>query len=70
MLFLIALTGVAVSWFIQEGLSLRFVSVTTGSLEGFLVLSGLSLALLSVCPFGGLTPRLGRVLIFSRLGYV
>ena len=66
--YFVAFVGVAFSWFIQEGLSLRFVSVTTGCLEGFLVLSGLSLALLSVCPFGGLTPRVGRVLIFFRLG--
>ena len=44
------LKGVGVSWFIYEDLSLRFVKVTTGCLEGFLVLSGLSLALFNVQP--------------------
>ena len=36
----VAFVGVASSLFIQEGLSLRFVSVTTGHLEGFLLLLG------------------------------
>ena len=59
MFFLVVLIGVEVSWFIHEGLSFRFVRVTTGGLEGFLVLSGLSLALFNVLPWGGANAKVG-----------
>ena len=37
-------------------------------LDGIFKVSGLSLVLLSVLPLGGLTPRLGRVVILSIFG--
>ena len=70
MFFFVVLMGVDVFGFIHEGLSFRFVRVTVGCLEGFLVVSGLSLALFRVLPWGGLMPRLGWVVILARLGWV
>ena len=71
MIFLfVVLIGVDVSGSIHEGLSFRLFRVTVGRLDGFLVVSGLSLALFRVLPWGGLMPRLGCVVILSRLGWV
>ena len=53
------LVGVDVSGSNQDGFSLRLDTVTVECFEGIFVVSGLSLALLSVLPLGGLTPRLG-----------
>ena len=64
------LVGVDISGSNQNGLSVRLDTVTIEWLEGIFMVSGLSLALLSVLPLGGLTPRLGRVVIFSMLGLV
>ena len=47
------LVGVDVSGSIQDGLSLKLDTVTVERLEGIFVVSGLSLALLSVLPRGG-----------------
>ena len=44
--------------------------VKVGCLDGIFTVSGLSLVLLSVLPLGGLTPRMGRVVILSMLGIV
>ena len=42
--------------------------VRVGCLEGIFTVSGLSLVLLRVLPLGGLTPKLGRVVILSIIG--
>ena len=64
------LVGVGLSEFIHDGCSIMSSRVKVGHLEGIFIVSGLSLALLSVLPLGGLTPRLGRVVILSMLGLV
>ena len=71
-------SGVEDSWshlgeilvFSHDGESLRFGSVTVRHLDGILGASGLSLKRFRVLPLGGLTPRVGRVVVFSRFGWV
>ena len=55
---------------IQDGCRRISSKVTVGHLSGYFIGSGLSLALLSVLPLEGLTPKLGRVMILSRFGLV
>ena len=62
--------GVDLLEFIHDGCSIMSSRVKVGHLERIFIASGLSLALLSVLPLGGLTPRLGRVVILSMLGLV
>ena len=55
---------------IQDGCKRMSSKVIAGRLRGYLIASGLSLALLSDLPLGRLTPKLGRVVILSRFGLV
>ena len=55
--------GVILSGFLHEGWSMMSSMVRVGHLEGAFTVSGLSLVLFRVLPLGGLTPRLGRVVI-------
>ena len=71
MVFLLGVfVEVEVSLSSHKGESLRLGKVIIGCLEGILVASGLSLSLFRVLPLGGLTPRLGCVVVLSRFGWV
>ena len=62
--------GFDLSGFLHEGWSMMSSMVRVGRLEGAFTVSGLSLVLFSVLPLGGLTPRLGRVVMLSIFGIV
>ena len=72
------LMGVEDSWshlgdmldFSHDGDSLKFGRVTVKHFDGILGASGLSLRRFRVLPFGGLTPSVGNVVVFSRFGWV
>ena len=54
----------------HDGDKTKLGRFTVRRLAGILGISGLSLNFLRVLPLGGLTPKVGRVVIFSRFGWV